>query len=296
MELYLCSSDADSGLSPVLKQLKFSGIRCDFLAYSTFHNRKQMEQAIKSPQLNWLFVTNGMFMQHPDGQSLSLDEGREAFDGSIDEFRNFTKNRGLRTNWDIEVYNEPSLAPTCSVFKDPKVMAKLWDHCFHTVRSCGLSNRLLTPAPHNVEKKVGFRYLKAFLDHITKWDDNCRIAIHRYIPDPSHSAQKGWRNRPEEMDSLMSLIADRKFWVTETGITQGPWKKGWFKKKYWISEEQQGELIQKELDWWKMYRAEGACLYQINDGPDRNNRLHSYGIRRVDGSWKEYIRSMKNVG
>lgn len=49
-------------------------------------------------------------------------------------------------------------------------------------------------------------------------------------------------------------------------------------------------MVDLEWDFWERVGAEGAVLYQINDGPTSTSArpvaLDTYGIRRLDGAWK----------
>ena len=286
----------DRELSLKLKRMGFKGTRMDFIPFNEPHNEHVAKTAVATPDVDCNFLIHGMFMQHGNGAPLDWNAATDSFAQGLTQFEKYYPHRS--SSWSIEVFNEPTLAPKGSVFKDPVVMALLWDTCFKLVRRRGINCKLITPPPHNIDKHAGFAWLNKFLQHVEQWDKNCAVGIHRYIPNLNATAQEGWKDRPTEQRALDGLLSGRRLWVTETGITQGPHEiKSWFglrKKKLFISEQRQGALIMSELLYWRD-RADVVTLYNINSGADKSDREQNYGIRRADMQFKEYADLFLNV-
>lgn len=60
-----------------------------------------------------------------------------------------------------------------------------------------------------------------------------------------------------------------------------------------VTEEQQARSIAELWKVWRKVGLWGACLFQIHDGADPNNREHRYGIYRADANFQ--IGSLKPV-
>lgn len=301
-KLFICSpSIPGNNLIRYIKSLGFEGLRVDLFPFRPSVNRLIISQAAGHKDLKWIFVMHGGFMTNGVGDPLTPVGAHEA---SMETLKILGEEITPFDNWSIEVGNEPNLAPTNSRFKDPYVMAKLWNDILKELDGSSRMNNVnvISPAPGGLGLYDGYDYLSLFLDYITEWNDRCKIGIHRYIPsirDPN-APEPGWGSREQELEALKYLVKDKPVWVTETGISVGPhyFKRDfplcWFKKEEYISSQRQGELIIDELEKWKDL-AEIVSLYQLIDGPNREDKKHGYGIMYHDMSAKSYAPKLSKV-
>jgi hypothetical protein len=64
----------------------------------------------------------------------------------------------------------------------------------------------------------------------------------------------------------------------------------------YLTEEQVAQEFENEMMFWGAQpQVKAVCWYQINDGNDRKNELHTYGIRRFNGEWKPIARRVAEV-
>lgn len=67
-------------------------------------------------------------------------------------------------------------------------------------------------------------------------------------------------------------------------MREGPHGRG---EGLYLTEGEVADQFELEMTFWAgMPQVAAVCWYGLNDGPDRRNELHSYGLRHLDGSWK----------
>lgn len=153
---------------------------------------------------------------------------------------------------DFELRNEPDLeGPTAQVYRGLMLdMARM-----------AAGRRVWVGAVSNFNQR-GFDYLRA----LQPFPDEVGISIHNYGDGqfaPSHARYA----------YFIEIIGQKPFVITEFGYPTAD-----------MSEETSAALIRDEFEWWAQHGARFTILYQLNDGP--NPDTESYGIRRVDGTWK----------
>jgi hypothetical protein len=102
------------------------------------------------------------------------------------------------------------------------------------------------------------------------------VSVHRYGDGTFEWSHPGFRNRHDEVSVLRSLCDGLPWLVTEFGYKTGT-------DEGFVTEQEQADRTAQEWAFWQDEGAEAAFLYQINDGQSAEE---SFGIRRVDGTWK----------
>lgn len=299
-ELFLAAEGFMSqDLTHQLHEFGFQGCRTDLLPFQPSRNEGMLRNMVSMPWMKWQIIVHGGFMSHDSAgdEPLTFAEAQDSYVQSLGVLQPFLTDPWLQSTWSLETWNEPSSAHKDSVFRSPVTMAALWDYCYLMTRErLGPNIHITAPAPHNLDREVGFLYLKRFLESITQWDQNCEVGIHRYIPRKSAGPHVGWQTRAHEqnaLDALMGNYGGMRYSVTETGISAlQKIRRGfplcWLpKKKVWLNQTQQGSLILSELLHWKD-RANKVVLYQLNSGSDMDDYAHHFGIRDHEGNWKGY--------
>jgi hypothetical protein len=291
-ELYLnAEGQIHQTLAAQIKAFGFEGIRAGFHAFNPTKNLAILNSIHQLPFVKWHLIIHGGFMSFDTAgaRPLSLVEAQNAFRFTFLELNEFLKlDPWLANQWTIEVFNEPSLQKSWT----PQMAAQLWDSCYRLVREHHASIELCSPAPHNLDRKAGFQFLRSFLEHITEWDSHCRVGVHRYVPRAAGGPHEGWETRQQEQDALESLLGGKRYSVTETGISASrrrprPFPLCWWKQDHMLDQTDQGLIILRELMYWKN-RADKVVLYQLNSGPDWTDPEHHYGIRDPNEAWKGY--------
>ncbi len=177
----------------------------------------------------------------------------------------------------IEIGNEPDLA--CNFWAgNAKLLGHTFARCFDVIREFSPTVPVLCPSVSNLNKR-GFRYLKKMLPGIPL---EAGLSFHRYPHDGDpFKAHPGFLTREEQALKLVGMAEGRSLWLTETGLTEGPHGRGSFH-----TEEYVADTYVYETAFWNQYGVRALAWYSINDGPDKMNDLHHYGIRRLDGTWK----------
>ncbi len=123
----------------------------------------------------------------------------------------------------------------------------------------------------------GFNYLKALLP----FPDNVKVSVHRYGDGTFENAHRGFDSRHSEVKWLRDVIGQRSFAVTEFGYPSDD-----------LGEAKQAYRTQQEFEFWNS-KADFTCLYQLNDGPLKNE---TFGIRRYpDKSLKPNAHILKGI-
>lgn len=272
-----------------IEELGFHGIRVDIPDH---HDAcwRLLEELAEHPALHPIFLVAGgqMTREHPDvgGPPWSPESlVQHVWDSCQKASTLGFFERGAPPA--IEIGNEPDLAH--DVWKgQPALLAETFSKCFEKARSFSARCPVLTPSVSNLNSR-GFDYLRVMLE--AGLPDGCAVAVHRY-PNGDHPSvpHGGFASREEEIGLLMDLTGDRDVWVTEAGRSEGPIRRRRFlrpPKVYWLSESDVSDYMEEEVRLWAhRSRVKALVWYQINSGPDHDNELHNYGIRRMDGTLK----------
>ncbi len=197
----------------------------------------------------------------------------------------------------IEIGNEFDISPE---WRDkPEEAAMLAVEVWKDSRKLCPQVTVLLPSVSNLNKR-GLSYLKKMLD--VGLPAELQVAVHRYPPDISwNSAHSGFSSRLEELEVLHALLGKRKFWVTETGRTEGPVKVRkpfplcFLYDRIMLSEWKVAHWAERELLFWKEAGAQGVSWYQIGDGPSENDPLDHYGIINREGEIKRVGKTISEL-
>jgi hypothetical protein len=109
-----------------------------------------------------------------------------------------------------------------------------------------------------------------------EWGQTIGAAPHRYPEGGGdwHTPHAGFRSRQAEIDRLHEIIGPRPKAIGEFGWNHST--EGW-------SLPQCADYIAHDYDFYLANGFEVACLYEINDGPNRNEVEQNYGIRDFQG-------------
>jgi hypothetical protein len=192
----------------------------------------------------------------------------------------------LPAGTNVELRNEPDLnGPTAAEYETSV------HHVSRVAEGAGL--HLWAGCVSNLNQR-GLRYLREA--HVERWPASVRVSVHWYPHnDTNRNAHPGFYSREHEVSELLQIIGDRPWGVSEFGFHQAARKVSWLDR--WLgvkgtpwTEAQVAAMVAQEWDFWADAGAVGAVLYQVTDGPtagtDRPTALDTYGIRRLDGSWK----------
>jgi len=186
----------------------------------------------------------------------------------------------------VELMNEPDL-------NGPK--AADYEAAVHHVsrHAEGAGLHLWAGCVSNLNQR-GLRYLRDA--HVERWPASVRVSVHRYPNgDSPMTPHSGFRSREDEVEILLDLIGDREWGVSEFGYHTAPRPVSWLERLFgrrprsW-NDADVAAHVAWEWAFWEAHGATGAVLYQVNDGPSagsaRPAALDTFGIRRLDGSWK----------
>lgn len=107
----------------------------------------------------------------------------------------------------------------------------------------------------------GFKYLRA----IGEIPPGVGVSMHNYGDGEFAPTERKYAY-------FIDIVGQRPFVITEFGYPTAD-----------IPELESASLIKREFEWWAQHGAHFAVVYQLNDGHRSNE---TYGLRRVDGSWK----------
>lgn len=191
----------------------------------------------------------------------------------------------------LEIGNEPDLADKAWK-KNADELARTFRHCYDVVRKYSQAAPVLTPSISNLNGR-GFDYLEDMLRE--GLPSAAQVAVHRYPNGPSvEIPHEGFRSRGDEVSKLLRLAGGRPIWITETGMREGPHGKG--DDQLYLEEDDVAAAFEQEMRFWaRIPQVRGVVWYQLNDGPDRKNEYHTYGIRRLDGDWKAVAKRVAEV-
>lgn len=190
----------------------------------------------------------------------------------------------------FEIGNEPDIAVD-RWKKSPKDLNDVFWECYQTVKMRRSDFEVITPSISNLNWR-GLDYLREFLSEPIPCGSI--VGFHRYPngsdPIKPHS---GFKSRQDELNRLRKIVPNFRLFCTETGASQGPHKMRrrfplcLFKRKFYLTEMEQHNIYEGELEFYMRNAVEGMVWYQLNDGLNRDAVLDNYGIRRVDGEVKK---------
>ncbi len=192
----------------------------------------------------------------------------------------------LPAGTNVELMNEPDL-------HGPK--AADYEAAVHHVarHAAGAGLHLWAGCVSNLNQR-GLRYLREA--RVDRWPADVRVSVHWYPHNDSRrNPHPGFVSRDHEVAELLALIGDRPWGVSEFGFHTTARKVSWLDR--WLgvrgtawTDAQVAAMVADEWAFWEEAGAVGAVLYQVNDGPSAGSAkpeaLDTFGIRRLDGSWK----------
>jgi hypothetical protein len=200
------------------------------------------------------------------------------------------------TVW-FEIGNEPDIA--CDYWKYNSALLNdvYWD-AYQTAKSMLSNAEVITGGIYGGSLE-SFRWLDKFVGE--GLPNGAVIGYHRYPPKYDMSEPvKGFESRSAEFQRLRSITGDKRLFITEAGLSQGPYRepKGFplcfLKKSRWLSEKEQAEGFIADWNFYKRSYADilGYSWYQSYDGPDLSNKDDHYGIFRRDRITQKFICSI----
>ena len=191
----------------------------------------------------------------------------------------------------VEVENEPLIAYPDRRF--PRDAMKVEDY-ITLARDCLTSagdafiGQLWLGAVHTLNPEC-----LAYLDTIAiNVEGNYGVSYHRYTNGKDMwNPQPGMASREEEMRQLQALAGGRPLARTECGRHTAPDSRSYgvfnLRKETWqLTDDEVATDNAAEIAFDAQWGVQFTTIYQLNDGPDPNEALDCYGIRRVDGTWK----------
>ena len=201
----------------------------------------------------------------------------------------------------IEVGNEPDLAHEFWQI-NPALLGQIFHEVADAIREILPRATVLCSPISNLDKD-SIEYLARMFPNGLPFGTAC--AFHRYpFATDAIDAHPGFANRYQEVEALRKIVGkETPLYVTECGIHEGPHIKkkllGLCKKKFWLSEADVAKVVADDLKFWLRASVKGAAIYQLNSGPNKREREHTYGIRRFeepwDGEWKQVARALPTV-
>jgi hypothetical protein len=296
MKLYLnlgyipeAGSSIGRELLDAIAALGFHGIRQDI---PDDHDlcRQLLEELAGYERLHPLFLLAGgrMTREHPGTGGApwtreALRQHVEDVCAKLDELGYFERSDPPA----LEIGNEPDIG--VEAWKDhPKLLGETFAECYATVREFTDRSVVLTPSISNLNQR-GIAYLGRMLAR--GLPGGAAVAVHRYPNgrDPA-KPHPGFATRETELEELFRLVEGADVWVTETGRTEGPERIRRFPLPdltIRMTEEEVSDFVDAELRFWAAVpRVKAVTWYQLNSGPDPDDPLHHFGIRRHDGTFK----------
>lgn len=201
----------------------------------------------------------------------------------------------------IQFGNEPDLAHEYWRSR-PRALGEMFATAAFTIRTALPRATVLCPPISNLDKDSLVYLSQAFPNGLP---DDTACAFHRYpFATNATDAHPGFVGRHQEVQTLRAIVGNETpLYVTEFGMREGPHIKktlfGLCKTKFWISEADVAQVVTDDLRFWRRHGVNGAAVYQLNSGPDRNDREHTFGIRHFeepwDGDWKQVAQTLPAI-
>jgi hypothetical protein len=131
--------------------------------------------------------------------------------------------------------------------------------------------------------------------------EDCIIGYHTYrTKQTPETPMPGFASRRAEFDRLRQIAGSRRIWCTESGWHTSPsradgWR-GWLGRTVRFNDAQVADFAEREIRINAEQGAEGFVWFQLNDGADPNAYEQSFGIQRLDGSWKPVADRISALG
>ena len=182
----------------------------------------------------------------------------------------------------FEIGNEPDIAVR-EWRENPKELNNTFWECYQNTKSICSEIELITGGISNLISDR-LTWLDQFLvDPLPK---HAIVGFHRYPNGPDITKpHNGFPSREHEWNRLMSLVNGHRLFCTETGMSNGPHSvpRGfplcWINKHIRISNQQQGEAIAHEWEFYRRKDVLGMVWYQLRDG--RDTYKENFGIYTV---------------
>ncbi len=289
MDIYLnvdFKDEVDKGLLAILAQeLTFDGIRLDV--------RTEDKLDISDLLISCQAVGLKVILLIPNDIEY---ENREILLSEISSLTEIIYNTSVPLdNVAIELINEPEIFGDYWKNK-PEQLGHIVNECIDIIRQKLYTVTVLLPAIANLGSN-NIKYLKGMFStlDLTK---AFTVSVHRYPANLHHwdSVHRPFGTRDQEVEALKSVIGSRKFWMTEVGCTQNYKKKKFLcPKTINISEEEQTDYCRKETVYWKNKFVPAMVWYQINDGPDNEEKEDGFGIRKFDNTPKDIWHKLSQI-
>lgn len=288
MKLGICIPEAGPVGVPLLKQLHafgYDAIRNEVNPVNHEATTAMLQEFAALPELYPIVLVGGGSLRQANGEPWQEGDLVAHTRDACIKMRDiglFDRKEQLA----IEIGNEPDLAHD-HWKKHPERMAREFRRCYEVVREFSVDCPVLTPCISNLDAD-SFDYLEKMLESGIPYGAD--LAFHRYPRDRSvKTPQRGFRSRRQELSRLLQLAGSRPLWLTETGMQEGPHGNPDEPDSY-LSEEEVAQAFEDEVgEWIGVPKLQAVIWYGLNDGPNRKERLHNYGIRRVNGTWKQPI-------
>lgn len=192
---------------------------------------------------------------------------------------------GLAGYW-VEVGNEPDLAHI-DYRTRPADFAVAIEQTFDAVRASGFAGPVVSGGICNLSR-ASLTYLERMLNQGLPPD--VILGFHRYPRGLTPlNPQDGFASRDAEWQELQRLAGGRGVACTEVGHHTAPRKYkilGFIPWRKRVSDAQVAEHVVFDLQYFKTRGCLLTAVYQLNDGPDGDNHLDRYGVRREDRTHK----------
>jgi hypothetical protein len=202
---------------------------------------------------------------------------------------------GIHDHVIVEGPNEPNLHGNHGGVwaEKPGELGAAWAQAYEECHDHGV--RFLSPAVSGLADR-DLWYVRQMLGQLPT---EVGFAIHRYTEAPNLSKPyPGYESRGHEMDVIREIGHGRKIYITETGLTEGPYKKPkpfpmcFWNDNYWISEKAVANEMVNDLYFWFDNDVEAVVYYQVYDGLDESDPENNYGWTRIGGIWKPVANEM----
>lgn len=187
----------------------------------------------------------------------------------------------------VEIGNELNIPYPTRGPVDPKVYSHAFAEIEAACRRIDSYAKVITAGINTTDAK-GMEWLEQAVRYA---GGTAIIGFHSYrqdqYPDPE-APQKGYRSREAEFVDLKRAAGPRRIWNTEIGWHTAPRTKGFwpFRRSFRLTDTEVANYLTREISINKRYGVEVVNVYQLNDGPNPNYSQDTYGIRRLDMTWK----------
>jgi len=263
---------------PVLSSLGFGIVRQDLRAHFTDQEIHDRVTEFAGAPLTPLFLLAGGHIDTPDHQHRIEPHEIAALGVRV---VNAAAAAGLSGYW-LEVGNEPDIAHA-DYRERPADFAIAVQQTFDAVRTAGFTGPVVSGGISNLSRER-LSYLERML--VQGLPAGVIVGFHRYPKGLTpENPQDGFPSRDAEWQELQRLANGRGVACTEVGHHTAPRKYklwGFIPLKKRVTDAQVADHVIFDLQYFKDRGCLMTAVYQLNDGPDNDNHLDRYGIRRED--------------